>query len=129
MIELRPLLPAHAPSAENFLAAVMESAPALSRWMPWYHAGYGLADVERWYGEAQRMWTEKLAYPMLIVDVSRRSRTARHPALWQARSRDGVLGAAFGMRSGRCGDRDAIDGRVRLHRTRADPRIDAHPAR
>jgi RimJ/RimL family protein N-acetyltransferase len=70
MIELRPLLPAHAPSAENFLAAVMESAPALSRWMPWYHPGYGLADVERWYGEAQRMWTEKLAYPMLIVDAA-----------------------------------------------------------
>ncbi|HTN48879.1 MAG TPA: GNAT family protein [Burkholderiaceae bacterium] len=69
MIELRPLLPANAPPPEAFLAAVAESSVTLSRWMPWYRAGYGLADVERWYGEAQRMWTERLAFPMLIVDA------------------------------------------------------------
>jgi RimJ/RimL family protein N-acetyltransferase len=68
MIELRPLARASAPPPERFLAAVEESSVALARWMPWYHAGYGLSDVERWYDEADRMWRDRKAFPMLIVD-------------------------------------------------------------
>nr|MCU0769176.1 hypothetical protein [Burkholderiaceae bacterium] len=58
-LELRPLAGPTQPPAEEFLAAVTESAPSLARWMPWYHAGYGLADVERWYEEADRMWRQR----------------------------------------------------------------------
>jgi RimJ/RimL family protein N-acetyltransferase len=67
-LELRPLAGPTQPPAEEFLAAVTESAPALARWMPWYHAGYGLADVERWYEEADRMWRQRTAFPMAIVE-------------------------------------------------------------
>jgi RimJ/RimL family protein N-acetyltransferase len=68
MIELRPLTRASAPPPERFLAAVEESSVALARWMPWYRIGYGLSDVERWYDEADRMWSERKAFPMLVVE-------------------------------------------------------------
>ena len=68
-IELRPLTQSTAPSAADFLDAARESAAALARWMPWYHAGYGLPDVERWFEQADRMWRDRSAFPMLIVDA------------------------------------------------------------
>jgi len=67
-IELRPLTRDTAPSATDFLAAALESAEALARWMPWYHASYGLEDVERWFEQADRMWRDRSAFPMAIVD-------------------------------------------------------------
>jgi RimJ/RimL family protein N-acetyltransferase len=67
-IELRPLTRSTALAAEDFLAAVRESAETLARWMPWYHSGYGLPDVERWFDEAERMWRQRSAFPMVIVD-------------------------------------------------------------
>ena len=45
---------------------------ALARWMPWYHAQYGRADVERWFAEADRMWQERIAFPMAIVESADR---------------------------------------------------------
>lgn len=68
-IELHPLAPASRPAPEAFLAAARESAAALGRWMPWYHADYGAEDVARWYAEAERMWQQRLAFPMAIVEV------------------------------------------------------------
>lgn len=68
-IELRPLVRASRPSAEEFLQAARESGATLARWMPWYHAQYGLADVERWFGEADRMWEQQTAFPMAIFAV------------------------------------------------------------
>ena len=68
-IELRPLTHATAPPAADFLAAAQESAESLARWMPWYRAGYDLSDVERWFEQADRMWRERSAFPMLIFDA------------------------------------------------------------
>jgi ribosomal-protein-serine acetyltransferase len=68
-IELRPLTHATAPAAADFLAAAQESAESLARWMPWYRTGYGLTDVERWFEQADRMWRERSAFPMLIVEA------------------------------------------------------------
>ena len=105
MIELRPLTRASAPPPERFLAAVEESSVALARWMPWYHMGYGLSDVERWYDEADRMWRERKAFPMQVVenvdDALLGGIALRHPALRQARRRDGLLGTPLCMRSRR----------------------------
>ncbi len=65
-LELRPLVSGNAPSVDAFLAAVDESRDSLARWMPWYHAGYGGADVERWFGEADRMWRARSGFPMWL---------------------------------------------------------------
>jgi len=71
-IELRPLLRATGIDADEFLAAAQESGTALARWMPWYHAQYGHADVERWFAEADRMWQERIAFPMAIFESTDR---------------------------------------------------------
>lgn len=67
-IELHPLVPDTRPAPEAFLEAARESAAALGRWMPWYHAHYGPDDVARWYTEAERLWHDRLACPMAIVE-------------------------------------------------------------
>lgn len=66
-IELHPLAGDHALPPARFLEAVLESRASLTRWMPWCHADYGAADVERWFAEADEMWRTKRACPMLIV--------------------------------------------------------------
>jgi len=71
-IELRPLMRATGIDADEFLAAAQESGTALARWMPWYHAQYGHADVERWFAEADRMWQERIAFPMAIFESTDR---------------------------------------------------------
>jgi ribosomal-protein-serine acetyltransferase len=68
-IELRPLTRATGIDPDEFLAAAQESGVALARWMPWYHAQYGRADVERWFAEAERMWQERIAFPMAIFET------------------------------------------------------------
>lgn len=70
-LELVPLTLATAPPVDAFLAAVDESRASLTRWMPWCHAGYGRADVERWFGEADRMWRERSAFHMTLLDSGR----------------------------------------------------------
>ncbi|MGB2816772.1 MAG: GNAT family protein [Burkholderiaceae bacterium] len=67
-LELVPLTREGAPAAEDFFAAVDESRASLTHWMPWCHAGYGRADVERWFGEADRMWRERSAFHMWLRD-------------------------------------------------------------
>jgi RimJ/RimL family protein N-acetyltransferase len=70
-IELLPLTHATGIDPEEFLAAVLESRAELARWMPWCHDQYGRADVERWFVEADRMWEQRIAFPMLIRDAAR----------------------------------------------------------
>jgi RimJ/RimL family protein N-acetyltransferase len=65
-VELRPLLAAANPDADEFLRAVLESKASLIRWMPWCHADYCSDDVQRWFAAADQMWTSKTAFPMLI---------------------------------------------------------------
>lgn len=67
-LELVPLTREAAPAVDDFLAAVDESRASLIRWMPWCHAGYGRADVERWFAEADRMWRERCAFHMWLRD-------------------------------------------------------------
>lgn len=67
-LELAPLVAAAKHDAAEFLQAVLESKVALTRWMPWCHADYGAADVERWFEQADQMWTAQTAFPMLIRD-------------------------------------------------------------
>lgn len=66
--ELLPLTRETAPAVDHFLAAVDESRASLTRWMPWCHAAYGRADVERWFVEADRMWRERSAFHMWLRD-------------------------------------------------------------
>lgn len=70
-LELRPLIRASAPAVDEFFAAVDESRASLMRWMPWCHAGYGPADVERWYGEADRQWHDGAGFHMWLHDGGR----------------------------------------------------------
>ena len=65
-LELTPLVAAAKPDAGEFLQAVLESKATLMRWMPWCHATYGAADVDRWFETADQMWTNQTAFPMLI---------------------------------------------------------------
>ncbi len=61
-----PLVNAAKVDAAEFLRAVVESKVELMRWMEWCHADYSLADVQRWFEQADQMWTSKTAFPMLI---------------------------------------------------------------
>lgn len=67
-LELVPLTRNTAPSVDDFLAAVDESRASLARWMPWCHPEYGRADVERWFGESDRMWREQSGFHMWLRD-------------------------------------------------------------
>lgn len=69
-LELIPLVAASKPDADEFLQAVVESKPTLIRWMPWCHADYGAADVERWFETADQMWSSQTAFPMLIKSTA-----------------------------------------------------------
>ncbi len=69
-LELTPLVAAAKHDADEFLQAVLESKTTLVRWMPWCHADYGSADVERWFETADQMWTNQTAFPMLIRSKS-----------------------------------------------------------
>ena len=69
--ELLPLTREAAPAIADFYSAVDESRVSLTRWMPWCHAGYGPADVERWFGDADRMWRERSAFHMWLRDGDR----------------------------------------------------------
>jgi RimJ/RimL family protein N-acetyltransferase len=71
-IELIPLTAGNPVGPTEFLAAVLESRPSLQRWMPWCHANYSLQDAERWFEQADAMWRQCTAYPMLIVGENRR---------------------------------------------------------
>jgi RimJ/RimL family protein N-acetyltransferase len=68
-IELVPISRATAPDPAAFLQAVLESKATLVRWMPWCHADYGPADVERWFETADGMWRNQTAFPMQIRDA------------------------------------------------------------
>lgn len=70
-LELLPLTREKAPAADDFLAAIDESRASLTRWMPWCHAAYGRADVERWFAEADRMWHARSAFHMWLHDGGR----------------------------------------------------------
>lgn len=67
-LELVPLTHDMAPTVDDFLAAVEESRASLARWMPWCHPEYGRVDVERWFSESDRMWSEQSGFHMWLRD-------------------------------------------------------------
>lgn len=54
---------------ESFHAAVRISIDELSHWMPWCHAGYALADAQKWIAFTQAAWASGSEYPLGIFDV------------------------------------------------------------
>ena len=70
-LELQPLVQGRAPAVQDYLAAVNETRVSLARWMPWCHADYGRADVERWFAEADRMWNEQSGFVFWLKDGAR----------------------------------------------------------
>lgn len=91
-LELRPLVRETAPVVDDYLAAVDESRASLARWMPWYHAEYGRADVERWFAEADRMWNEQSGFILWLKDGSRVLGTAGLHDIQRFGKREAELG-------------------------------------
>lgn len=52
--------------AGAFLAAALESADTVGRWLPWCHAGYSLAEAEQWLQTCERNLELGAAYNMGI---------------------------------------------------------------
>jgi ribosomal-protein-serine acetyltransferase len=110
-LELLPLTREDAPSVADFHAAVDESRASLTRWMPWCHASYGPADVERWFTEADRMWRDRSAFHMWlredarvvgvigVHDIQRYGKSEGELGYWVRRSARGRGVAATALRS------------------------------
>jgi ribosomal-protein-serine acetyltransferase len=64
-VALRPYQPA---DAENLYAAVRESLPELSVWMPWAHADYSLKESRQWLKGKPAEWKDGEAYDFAILD-------------------------------------------------------------
>lgn len=52
--------------------AVVESAEALARWMPWCHAGYSIEDSRRWIESQVKAFAAATEYTFAIVDRDNR---------------------------------------------------------
>jgi ribosomal-protein-serine acetyltransferase len=91
-VELLPLVAGMAPPPEDYLAAVAESGTSLARWMPWYHAEYGRADVERWFAEADRMWHAQSGFVLWLRDGERVLGTVAVHDIQRFGKREGEIG-------------------------------------
>ncbi len=47
---------------------VRESHASLSKWLPWCHADYGLADARSWIDQSLASWKARSAFPFAVVD-------------------------------------------------------------
>lgn len=54
--------------AEDLVAAVIESAAEVGRWLEWCHAGYSLADASDWIRAQQVLASRRLGYAFAIHD-------------------------------------------------------------
>lgn len=66
-IIVRPWQPEDAPALH---AAVRASLTELAAWLPWAHAGYGLADSQAWITHAERAWAAESEFPMGVFDAT-----------------------------------------------------------
>lgn len=62
--------PLHPDDAPEFVEAVRESAPGLGIWMPWAHAGYGLAEAQEWIGYCREQWEQRSSHEFGIFDAA-----------------------------------------------------------
>ena len=51
-------------------AAVLESVPEVSRWLPWCHAGYSREDADSFIAAAIRAWADGTQYQIAIFDCT-----------------------------------------------------------
>ena len=97
--------------AAALFAAVHESTEKVGRWLPWCHAGYGLADAAAWVARCQTGWHCGDHFAFGIFDavsgdvlggagLGQRNRLHRSASLgyWvrQSRHRQGIAAAAAG---------------------------------
>ena len=61
--------PWRAGDADALHRLVRESRASLSRWLPWCHAGYGLADARSWIDHSLASWQARSAFPFAVVDA------------------------------------------------------------
>ena len=53
---------------DPLLAAVRESLPELSRWLPWAHQGYTRDDATRFVRDSVQAWRENRAYDFAVTE-------------------------------------------------------------
>jgi len=63
----RPLVP---DDAAGFVAAVQESAQALSSWMPWASPDYSMAEAQSWINWCQDGWRNRSSHEFGIFDAA-----------------------------------------------------------
>ena len=61
--------PWRAGDADALHRLVRESRASLSRWLPWCHAGYGLADARSWIDHSLASWQARSAFPFAVVNA------------------------------------------------------------
>jgi RimJ/RimL family protein N-acetyltransferase len=55
---------------EPFFETVRASIDALTYWLPWCHADYGLKDAEKWIRFCESAWVSGSEFPLGIFDAS-----------------------------------------------------------
>jgi ribosomal-protein-serine acetyltransferase len=63
---LRPL---ERTDRDAMYAAVMESIAEVSPWLPWCHAGYGIAETELFIESCITAWAQQAHFPFAIFDA------------------------------------------------------------
>ncbi|MCZ8130982.1 MAG: GNAT family N-acetyltransferase [Steroidobacteraceae bacterium] len=56
----------------ELVAAVRESVPELSAWLPWCHAGYGIRDATDWVRACAAGWANESGYQFAVLDTGGR---------------------------------------------------------
>ena len=63
---LRPLERA---DRDALYAAVMESIPQISPWLPWCHSGYAIGETEAFIESCITAWAQQAHFPLAIFDA------------------------------------------------------------
>jgi ribosomal-protein-serine acetyltransferase len=66
-LTLRPL---QRDDRDPMYAAVMESITEVSRWLPWCHPGYSIAETEAFIESCITAWAQQTHFPLAIFDAS-----------------------------------------------------------
>lgn len=67
VLTLRPLA---RDDRDPMYAAVMESIPEVSRWLPWCHTGYSIAETEAFIESCITSWAQQAHFPLAVFDAN-----------------------------------------------------------
>jgi RimJ/RimL family protein N-acetyltransferase len=67
VLTLRPL---ERGDRDPMYAAVVESIAEVSRWLPWCHAGYSIAETEGFIESCITAWAQQVHFPLAIFDAN-----------------------------------------------------------